>query len=188
MQKNFESFLDFRQTFKTLPDLICVSETKLKSLRLRNLSIPNYEFYFSNSPTNAGGVAIYISKHFTVHNTSKQLIGVTGCEDLWLKFGDRTNHSQYLVGFTYRHPSSNCANFTEAFNDSFAQLLTSNIELFVLGDLNIDISDTNRTSTASNYLNMIQSYGLLPLITKPTRVTETTSTVLDHILTNDIHH
>ena len=35
---------------------------------------------------------------------------------------------------------------------------------------------------------MIQSYGLLPLITKPTRVTETTSTTLDHILTNDVHH
>ena len=155
LQKNFESFLDFLQTFEKLPDLICVSETKLKSLPLRNLSIPNYEFYFSNSPTNADGVAIYISKHFIVHNTSKQLIGITGCEDLWLKFGDRTNHSQYLVGSIYRHPSSNCANFIEAFNDSLAQFLTSNIKLFVLGDLNIDISDTNRTSTASNYLNMI---------------------------------
>ena len=70
-KKIFESFLDFLQTFKKLPDLICVSETKLKSLPLRNLSIPNYEFYFSNSPTNARGVAIYISKHFIVHNTSK---------------------------------------------------------------------------------------------------------------------
>ena len=35
---------------------------------------------------------------------------------------------------------------------------------------------------------MIQSYGLLPLITKPTRVTETTSTILDHMLTKDVHH
>ena len=43
----FESFLDFQQTLKKLPDLICVSETKLKSLPLRNLSIPNYQFYFS---------------------------------------------------------------------------------------------------------------------------------------------
>ena len=87
LQKNFESFLDFLQTFKTLPDLICVSETKLKSLRLRNLSIPNYEIYFSNSHTNAGGVAIYISKHFTVHNTSKQLIGVTHVKTYGWNFG-----------------------------------------------------------------------------------------------------
>ena len=147
-----------------MPDLICVTETKLKSLPLRNLSFPNYEFYFSNSPTNAGEVAIYISKHFIVHDASKQLIGITGCENLWLKFGDRTNHSQYLFGSIYRHPLSNFANFKEAFNDSLSQLLTSSIKLFVLGDLNIVISDTNRTSTASNYLNMIQSYGLLPLI------------------------
>ena len=93
-----------------------------------------------------------------------------------------------MVGSIYRHPSSNCANFIEAFNGSLAQLLTSNIKLFVLGDLNFDISGTNRTSIASNYLNIIQSYGLLPLITKPTRVTETTSTILDHILTINVHH
>ena len=171
-----------------MPDLICVRETKLKSLLLRNLLIPNYEFYFSNSPTNAGGVTIYISKHFIVHNISKQLIGGTRSEGLWLKFGDRTNYSQYLVEFVYRHPSSYCANFIEDFNDSLAQLLTSNIKLFVLGDLNIDISHSNRTSTASNYFNMIKSYGLLPLITKPTRVTETTNTQLEHILTNGVHH
>ena len=45
----------------------------------------------------------------------------------------------------------------EPFNDSLAQLLTSNIKLFVLGNLNIDILHTNRTSTARNYLNMIES-------------------------------
>ena len=67
-------------------------------------------------------------------------------------------------------------------------MLTSNVKLFVLGNLNIDISHTNTTSTGSNYLNIIESYGLLPLITKPTRVTETTSTILDHILTYDVHH
>ena len=76
----------------------------------------------------------------------------------------------------------------EAFNHSLAQLLTSNIKLCLLDDLNIEISHINRTSTASNYLNMIESYGRLPLITKPTRVTEATSTILDHILTNDVHH
>ena len=76
----------------------------------------------------------------------------------------------------------------EPFNNSLAQLLTSNIKLFVLGNLNIDILHTNRTSTASNYLNMIESYGLLPLITKPTRVSVTISAILDHRLTNDVHH
>ena len=88
----------------------------------------------------------------------------------------------------HRHPLSNCVDFIKAFNDSLAQLLTSIIKLFVRGDLNVDISHTNRTSTSSKYLDMIQSYGLVPLITKPTRVTETISAILDHTLTNDVHH
>ena len=96
--------------------------------------------------------------------------------------------SQFLVGSIYRHLSSNWVNFIEAFSDSLAPLFASNIKLFVRGNLNIDISQTNETSAASNYLNMIESHGLLPLITKPTRVNETISTILNYILTNDVHH
>ena len=65
--------------------------------------------------------------------------------------------SQFLIGSLYRLISSTCANFIEAFNHSVAQLLTSN-RLFLRGDLDIDILHTNGTSTASNYLNMIESY------------------------------
>ena len=43
LQKNFESFLDFLQTFEKLPDLICVSKTKLKSF-----PFPTYRFLIMN--------------------------------------------------------------------------------------------------------------------------------------------
>ena len=38
------------------------------------------------------------------------------------------------------------------------------------------------------YLNVLISYGAFPLITKPTRVTENSSSNTDHIISNDIKH
>ena len=46
---------------KLQPDILCVSETKIKISPLINISLPGYEFFHVDSPTNAGGVVIYIS-------------------------------------------------------------------------------------------------------------------------------
>ena len=38
------------------------------------------------------------------------------------------------------------------------------------------------------YLNVLISYGAFPLITKATRVTKNSSSIIDHIISNDIKH
>ena len=52
-----------------------------------------------------------------------------------------------------------------------------------MGDINIDLS-TNTTLT-SDYMRLLHSNAFCNLITKPTLVTSTTQTIIDHILTND---
>ena len=60
---------------------------------------------------------------------------------------------------------------------------------YFLGDLNICFLKCDTHKHTSDFLDMIYSHGVFPLITKPTRVTETSATLIDHILTNnfDIH-
>ena len=57
---------------------------------------------------------------------------------------------------------------------------------FIVGDLNIN---TDKFATASNYsfdyLNMLTSNFVTSLITKPTRVTPSTATIIDHVLANE---
>ena len=48
--------------------------------------------------------------------------------------------------------------------------------------------NTQNKSFAEKYLNVITSNGAVSIITKPTRVTVKTATVIDHIITNDISH
>ena len=54
---------------------------------------------------------------------------------------------------------------------------------FVLGDINKNTKTTNLNS--SNFINMLSSNCSTSIIDIPTRVTCTSSTVLDHIITNE---
>ena len=60
-----------------------------------------------------------------------------------------------------------------------------------MGDINIDISTSLNPSNlthATDYTNMLASNNLFPLISLPTRVTERSSTIIDHNVTNDHEH
>ena len=53
--------------------------------------------------------------------------------------------------------------------------------MIIMGDFNIDLkSNQNR-----KWQNLIQLFDLSQLMSQPTRVTETTSTIIDHIYTSD---
>ena len=53
------------------------------------------------------------------------------------------------------------------------------------GHLNINISANTKTGGSETYLDHLISSGSIPTITLPTRVTDTSSTLIDHIITND---
>ena len=59
--------------------------------------------------------------------------------------------------------------------------------LFLMGDYNVNVLQCNENNHVDDFLNMLMSFSLLPLITKPTRVTETTSTLIDNIFSNSRH-
>ena len=43
-------------------------------------------------------------------------------------------------------------------------------------------------NSANLYINSILSHGTIPLITKPKRLSNNSSTIIDHIITNDLKH
>ena len=56
----------------------------------------------------------------------------------------------------------------------------------IIGDFNIDLLKYNSHEKTNDYVDNIFSQGFLPLITKPTRVTSSSATLIDHIYSNDI--
>ena len=102
-------------------------------------------------------------------------------------------HSKPLVvGTIYRPPSQ--GSFTETITEHFSKINTNDTEIYILGDFNINLFSKQKyifhqTNTQSmspeikKHFQFCSLYGLEQLIKPPTRITCSTSSLIDHILT-----
>ena len=110
------------------------------------------------------------------------------CEDLWISLNSKKLHRKIIIATIYRHPSSDAKPFIEALNSTLLEPKILNLTIFLLGDFNINISQSCRSPTAQNYLDMLSSHALYPTINRPTRITPNSFTIIDHIITNCNSH
>ena len=86
------------------------------------------------------------------------------------------------MGSLYRHPHDNFDEFFTSFSHVIEKI-RKKFWIIILGDFNIDANDYSCMNVRT-YKNLLLSLGLRNLINLPTRVTESTETVIDHIVTN----
>ena len=76
------------------------------------------------------------------------------------------------------------ANFNDKLNISLQKISLENKICQLMGDLNLDLLKQDRHHDTSAFIDIIYSNGFVPVITKPTRITEHSQTLIDHIYTN----
>ena len=54
-------------------------------------------------------------------------------------------------------------------------------QFFIVKDFNIDLLKYECCNYSDNFFNHLSSLGYMPLITKPTRITKSTATLIDNI-------
>jgi len=101
-------------------------------------------------------------------------------------------NNKCTVGVIYRHPHQNLTTFQEKMEHPHQNLTTFQEKMeqslgvlnkglyFIVGDLNINLLMSSINSI-KEYTNMIYSHRCIPIIAYPTRVTESSSTLIDHI-------
>ena len=67
-----------------------------------------------------------------------------------------------------------------------SKLNKENKEIFLARDFNFDLLKTETDTNTQNFYDSMCSYGTLPQIIQPTRVTPNTATIIDNIFTNNI--
>lgn len=72
--------------------------------------------------------------------------------------------------------------FIRSFESLLFQIERDNVESIILGDFNIDLNISDKIT--SSLSSLTSSFGYKQLITEATRVTLTTSTLIDHIFTS----
>ena len=74
---------------------------------------------------------------------------------------------------------------SEALCNTINETAKRNVNFYLLGDINIDLTLNKRSMGSSLYLEHLSNCGTLPITTIPIRVTENSSTIIGHIITND---
>ena len=62
--------------------------------------------------------------------------------------------------------------FANYLENLVARLDLTNLEFFLLGDMNADVASTNYDNNVRELINIADIYGLHQLISEPTRITE----------------
>ena len=89
-----------------------------------------------------------------------------------------------IVGVVYRPntaPQADMDIFMNTMQEIQNILNNERKEVFIMGDMNMDLLKINSHAKTHEYINNIFSQVFIPLITKPTRVATHTATLIDHI-------
>ena len=168
---------------RTLPDIIAITETRLKNSMNFGFRLQGYSIEYHDSPTNAGGVALFV-KDGLAYRVVKFMVDTPGCENLWLQL-DTNNSNTFVIGVVYRHPNSNYEDFLDKLDVTIAKLSATSSKYYICGDFNIDLLKYHENKRVEAYVHMLHSYGCYIVPNYPTRDTPNSSTLIDHIYTNN---
>ena len=127
-----------------------------------------------------GGAGFYISK--SMQYTVRRDLSISESESLWIETNLGSEKKNTLIGVIYSSPvQRNLPKFTESFEETLEKISLEGKNAIIMGDMNIDLYKIKATDS---YAQGLISSGFLNLISFPTRRTEKSATLIDHILTN----
>ena len=138
----------------------------------------------NQAPKRGGGLCTYIKNtlqfsdtEYSHYNSSSKDI-----ESQWISIFQKPNKT-ILLGNLYRPPQGDVSKCIDFLDNVLSDIDLQKIEVFLMGDLNLDISDKNNAMVKS-LLNMTKQLGLRQLILEPTRYSPIKDSCIDLLFTN----
>ena len=161
---------------ETQAAVIAISETWYDpSITNAEVTINGYNLQRKDRSTHGGGVCLYIREDLAYNprdDLDKPDLEATWIDLLLVKT------KPILVGCLYRPPTQ--TDFISKLQETIFDLPQEN-DSILLGDFNIDLNSKNNCALTRNYRTFLKTCGLTQIIDKPTRITDCTSSLLDHI-------
>ena len=158
-------------------DILALTETWLSDVVCDDVvRIAGYRFVRRDRGGRGGGVGMYVRDSLEC----KIVYLDDTIESLWVSL--QLKGLTYYIGVVY-NPNVRTANvFLDSLETQFSELLPACDELFCLGDFNIDVLRVDDVHCI-RLLDMLETFHLRQLVDFPTRVTPTSSTAIDLIVT-----
>ena len=163
-------------------DVLAVNETRLDdTVSNQMIHIDGYDIVRRDRNRRGGGVCLYIRGTFNY--TRRHDVVDVDIEAVCVEI-NRHNSKPFAIISAYRPPNA---------EDEFFSLLELIIqkldgegkEILIMGDLNCDLLSKSLERHCRHLLSLCEVYQFSQLIEQPARITETTQTLIDVILTNN---
>ena len=162
--------------------MVMLVETWLKKNNTHRLQIPGYKFVCSHRKfKRGGGVGILIARNLEYRERKDLSLNVPNLESITVEV--KTNHDSLLLCALYRPPNSSDRDFIRNYSRLLSKFTPDQLSRLIIGlDHNLDLIKHDKHRITNEFIELNLDNQLLPTITKPTRVTRSTATLIDNII------
>ena len=161
-------------------DILELNETRLHAdISSEFVNIDGYDIVRMDRDKHGGGICFYIRR--TISYLNRGDLVPENLESVCLEI-NQPNSRSFIVSTIYRPPSATVESFSQI-ESLLKNVDNENKEIYLLGDLNCNLLDQSNSS-AKHLHSIMQLYQLTQVIDKPTRITESSSTLLDVCITS----
>ena len=166
--------------------MICLNETKIdNTVSDGDIKIPGYNSYRQDRTLHGGGTLIYAADYLNSKKSCR--FSRKDHEAVWIEVKLKKVKPIFICSL-YRPPSPRDIEQVEkccTYLSSCADNLPQNTEVIIMGDFNVDMSKRN---TLSSFIKeLCRSKNLTQHVTTPTRVTNSSSSLIDLAISNSKH-
>lgn len=162
-------------------DIVGVTETWLHDgVDEERVKVDRYTFIRQDRlGRRGGGVGMFIKNDINFNILFRESSEYV--DHIWIKI--LLQKTCYVIGNLYRPPNSNSGHFFNSFEDTLTDIYTNYEHITCLGDFNINMLDLD-SELCTRLNSIIDVFSLRQLICEPTRISNTSISLIDLIFTN----
>ena len=188
LRANFDKLCQCLDNLNYKFDVIAITETWMNNDTIvSDYEIDEYDLYYVNRVNKrGGGVGIYVKNELNCKQLKQYSVtynDIMECITIELSFSKKKN---VIISCVYRTPGSCVHAFCEQIELLFSNITARNKKVVICGDFNIDLLQYDKQACINDFVDLMYSLGLTPVVNKPTRITEHSSTLIDNIFLNEV--
>ena len=186
-KKNLGTLEHYLNTLHHNFTIIGISESWLKDHNADRYGIDGYQAVHKYRPTwTGGGVSIFVQDSIDYFQRPDLCYQNKYIESIFIEIDkDQVGKDRNVIaGVIYRPPDTDISTFNDYLSELLSKVKTERKFIACLGDFNISLLNIESHEPTHEFADVMYSHSLFPCVTKPTRVTSKTASLIDNIFCN----
>ena len=167
--------------------IVSLNETWLRTETIAKIDIAGYNYVGKcREGRKGGGVGVLLSEELRYREISKNLPRLSTLEYICVEI--MMKKRPILLLSLYRPPNQSPTDSISDMKKLISSLDNKNKDLVICSDYNLDLLKMSDHSKTMEFVELLSTYNLYPTITKPTRLTHTSATIIDNIFVGKEHY